>query len=270
MKKLYISLMICSLSIGALFAQLENLKSIAPPRAEFSVTPVDLGLTYTPNSAVAVWVESAEGTFINTLAIKTQIYKVHLIKWADAAGGTSGVDAITAATLTTYDKQTFAWNCRDKAGKVVQNGNYRFYIEMTQENSAGPGDPGAFTSVEFTKDDTSSTFTFNDQTYFKDMEVVYTAADPSNIIDEVEKSAESFTVYPNPFEGSAEVVIEGMENQSKVVKLYDLKGQLMFSRVLSNTENSFVLEIHDLPKGVFILEVANLFGEAKSQRIIHQ
>jgi hypothetical protein len=91
------------------------------------------------SNQLAVWVEDEKGNYICTIyATKftaTGGYKyrqVSLSEWTAKSNlkdlSKEEVDGFTGATQPA-GKQTLVWNCKDKTGKVVPNGNYVIRME---------------------------------------------------------------------------------------------------------------------------------------------
>jgi len=140
----------------------------------FKVRTEPFGGKYSPKNIGAVWVENAQGQFVKTLTVWAKKRIAHLIKWQAASGGNT-VDAVTSATVRSHQTHTATWNCTDVNGTVVPDGAYKIFVEFTEDNSSKAGKPpGKWTVLEFTKGGSSQTLTPADETYFKDMELVYT------------------------------------------------------------------------------------------------
>jgi flagellar hook assembly protein FlgD len=89
--------------------------------------------------------------FKRTLRLAGGTYKVHLVKWNQMSSGNT-IDAITGATLTSHQSHTAIWNGKDKNGNLLPDGNYKVYIEFTEDNSAQPTKPdGPWVAFPFTK-----------------------------------------------------------------------------------------------------------------------
>lgn len=92
--------------------------------------------TYAPNSdygtkhVLAVWLENTANpsVFIKTKA-KYGNEDDHLTSWI-AKSNYNLIDAVSAATLTTYGTITGSWNGTNFGGTVVPDGTYNLFIEM--------------------------------------------------------------------------------------------------------------------------------------------
>ncbi|MDQ7053423.1 MAG: DUF2271 domain-containing protein [candidate division KSB1 bacterium] len=145
-------------------------------RVTFRVTTTSYGGKYADKHVGAIWVEDAQNQFIKTLKVWAKKRIKHLVKWNAASNGNK-VDAITSATLRSHRSHEVTWNCTDVNGAVVSDGVYRIYVEFTEDNSAkSSGKPGKWMVVEFTKGPNDQTVNPPDKTYFKNIELIYTAS----------------------------------------------------------------------------------------------
>ena len=148
----------------------------------FTVTTLrDIGAEYDPRHVLAIWVTTPSGAFVKTLKKQAASREQYLRTWV-ANSARNVVDAITGATLGTHVTHTVAWNCRDTAGNIVPDGQYRIRVEFTSENAQGPLTPAAH--VEFTKGPSASNAAFPDVTNFTNMSIAYAP------------DLETFTVVP--------------------------------------------------------------------------
>ncbi len=93
------------------------------------------------SNQVAVWIETADGTFVKTLYVTGftgrggyERRPECLPLWRKAAGldgpPTADVDAVTQATQQP-GRQTLHWDCSDAAGNAVAPGKYVYKVEGT-------------------------------------------------------------------------------------------------------------------------------------------
>jgi hypothetical protein len=101
-----------------------------------------IGEHWQPENVGAVWIENASGTYIKTLERWAAIRSRSLYQWADHACATSWpeMDALSRATLPDHSSQhSVTWDGRDFMGKVVPDGAYKLFIEVTEtETNYGP------------------------------------------------------------------------------------------------------------------------------------
>src|SRR4051812_28273561 len=82
------------------------------------------GGQYMPKNVAAVWVETANGTFVKTIGRWANLRIQYLAQWR-AKAGTTDIDAVSGATRTSHDLALNAkWNLRDRSGNVMPDGNY--------------------------------------------------------------------------------------------------------------------------------------------------
>jgi hypothetical protein len=150
---------------------------VSPPGAPCSlavtVTTVSDHGSYSPENVGAIWIATSSGTFVKTLKVWGTIRISHLNAWNSAtasAGFTNRtVDAITGATLSSFQTHMVTWNCTDDTRTTVPDGAYRVYFETADSNSGGPN-----SYVDFTKGATAQTLSPPDATYFKSIKLVFT------------------------------------------------------------------------------------------------
>ncbi|MFQ5823035.1 MAG: DUF2271 domain-containing protein [bacterium] len=165
-----------------LVSQLISLNAVtgAEGTVTFQVRTVSYGGEYAEKNIGAIWVEDSQNKFVKTLNLWAAKRKGHLIKWNAASGG-NVVDAVTSATLRTHETHNVTWNGTDINGNRVPDGTYKILVEFTEDNSNKSGQPpGKWTSIEFSKGSSPQNITPANETYFKDMELVYAATNSTN------------------------------------------------------------------------------------------
>ena len=153
-------------------SQLEGAASGGGCSLSVSVTTVTDNGNYSPRNIGAIWIANGSGAFVKTLAAWAAQRIRHLTMWgsvtATAGLSRNTVDAVTGATLSMHETHNVSWNCTDTAGRIVPDGPYRVYLEMTDQNASGPN---AF--VAFKKAPMSQTLMPPDATYFKHLSLVF-------------------------------------------------------------------------------------------------
>ncbi len=187
----------------------------------FSVRTVSNGGEYTPEHVLAIWLETSSGTFVRTFKVRAadRIQKLFTWKIASAFNTT---DAITGATLTSHTTHSITWNCRNLSNVLVPDGNYRIRVEFTEDDFQGP-----VANYSFTKNNTSQTINFPDQTYFKDVVLTY------NAITSVEKNDQisGMTVFPNPFYDNINLIAGNDGSREFSLQIFDSNGSLLYSQI---------------------------------------
>jgi len=107
---------------------------------------VEISFSYTKQSGYssnqfAVWIENSNGDFIKTIYATNFTAKggwekraTSLPEWVKKSGlaklSKTEIDTFSGATPAAGDLK-YTWNCTDKAGKRVADGEYKFFIEGT-------------------------------------------------------------------------------------------------------------------------------------------
>ncbi len=144
-----------------------------PCSVAVTVTTVSDHGTYSPENVGAIWIAQSSGTWVKTLKVWGTIRVGNLRAWNSAtasAGYTNRVvDAITGASLSSFQTHMVTWNCTDDTKTVVPDGAYRVYFETADSNGGGPN-----SFVDFTKGAAAQTLSPPDATYFKSIKLVFT------------------------------------------------------------------------------------------------
>ena len=149
--------------------------------ATFSVRTRSTGDEYENRHIIAIWVTDSSGNFVKTLMAFAESRRTHLNRWQAASDpdyDVTGVpDALTGATISSHQTHVVTWDCRDRSGVVVPDGDYRLRVEMTAKNSSGPATP--IDAIHFTKGPAAVSFspssvTYNSRIVFTDMSFAYT------------------------------------------------------------------------------------------------
>jgi len=190
----------------------------------FSVETEPTYTGFSPKHVLAIWVESDAGTFEKTLKLRADKRKQYLYTWNNKSAGNT-TDAITGATLSTHTSHTVTWDCTDKSGQLVPDGDYKIVVEFTSEHAQGP-----MVSVSFTKSGDEVILSPSNTKYFINMDLVFTPADTTgnqstDILYEKSTSA-LFSVYPNPSSGILNLSWNAPENGPVEIQLYDMAMRL--------------------------------------------
>ena len=111
-----------------------------------SFTTVSPKGKYSPRNIGAIWITDANGAYVKTLTVWAGKRAKYLTKWISSSGGDK-VDAVTSATLSSHGTRQGVWNCTDKAGQALGNGDYFLNAELTDRDGSGP-----YMKVPFTFD----------------------------------------------------------------------------------------------------------------------
>lgn len=143
-----------------------------------------IGAHWQPANVGAVWIEDAAGTYIKTIERWAAIRSRSLYQWADHACTTAWpeMDAVAIATLPDHNSpHADMWDGKDFHGKVVPDGAYKLFIEVTEtETNYGP-----LGVVDFQKNGTASMVQPPDTQAFVGLTLTYTpsAASPDATAD---------------------------------------------------------------------------------------
>lgn len=164
--------------IVLLFIPVLTFSQATPGTVSFTITTIDNEKKFSPDNVLAIWVENDGGKFVKTLQVQAARRKPHLYTWNTESGGNT-VDAISGPTLHSHTPHTVIWNCKDTTGTVVKDGQYQIVTEYTDEHAQGP-----IMKVAFTKGTKTIKLVPAKQTFFMDINLVYT---PGNTTDNSSK-----------------------------------------------------------------------------------
>jgi flagellar hook assembly protein FlgD len=144
----------------------------------FTVRTVSYNGNYAPNNSGAIWITNASNQFIKTIKVWAIPYRYTLVKWiASSQNNTTG--AITGASLTSHQTHTITWNGTNASNTQVADGDYKVNIEFTEHN-ATTNNPGKYKTITFTKSSEPIDVMPANDTYFRDMHLVWTPTPPAN------------------------------------------------------------------------------------------
>lgn len=135
----------------------------------FAVRTVTANGNFSPRHVLAIWVEDADG-FVLTRKLNADRRKQYLYTWNGTSGG-DVTDATTGATLSSHQSHSVSWDCRDKDGALVPDGEYTVYAEFTEAHAQGP-----LKTLSFTKGPVAIELTPADEANFKDMSLQFEPA----------------------------------------------------------------------------------------------
>lgn len=99
---------------------------------------------YEPKNCVMMWIQKQDKTYIKTILKKAAKRIQHCTLWNSISKG--DVDGLTGATRSNHDDTlTGIWDCTDQDGNPVENGDYEFWVEMTENNATGKSSFGSIT-----------------------------------------------------------------------------------------------------------------------------
>jgi flagellar hook assembly protein FlgD len=150
----------------------------------------------------------------------------HLMKWNEMTNGDYTNAVITGASPTVHTLWEVNWDCLDRFGEAIPDGNYKIYAEFTEDNSALIPVNGPWTMVEFTKGNQAQTVTPSENQFFQDLSLVYTPAGTSADPHETGNSAiTKLDNFPNPFNPETTISYSLSNASNVLMEMYNLKGQ---------------------------------------------
>ncbi len=190
-----------------------------PGTVDVSVTTLPNGIDFSPKHVLAIWIEDGSGNFIKTLKLNADKRKEYLYTWNNKSSGNT-TDATTGATLGSHTTHSVSWNCTNTSGVVVDDGNYSLRVEYTSEHAQGP-----ITSIGFSKAADELTFQPTDETYFIDMDLVYTPESTSGISNN--SISYNLSAYPVPATEQLFIDITLPSSRQTSIKIYQSDMRLV-------------------------------------------
>ncbi len=102
-----------------------------------------------------------------TRKLRAEKRKQYLYTWNSNSGG-DVTDANTGATLSSHQTHTVTWDCTDKDGTIVADGEYKVYVEFTEAHEQGP-----LRMIAFTKGPEAVSLSPDDDANFKDQTLLF-------------------------------------------------------------------------------------------------
>lgn len=195
---------------------------------DFQVRTTSYNGAYAPAHCLAIWVCDGNDIFVRTLVIRAWAYIQHLVKWNQMTNGNDENALITGASPTVHTTWNVNWDCRDRFGDMIPDGNYKIYVEFTEDNSTLIPFNGPWTMVEFTKSSEAQTITPASDQFFQDLFLEYNPSETSSFPEEITNSViTNIDNYPNPFNPSTEIRFQLSDgnDQDAEIEIYNLKGQ---------------------------------------------
>jgi hypothetical protein len=191
-----------------------------PGTVRFTVTTVDNYKKYSPDHVLAIWVETGTGNFVKTLQLQAGKRIQHLYTWNAKSLGNK-VDAISGPTLSDHGSHTVVWNCKDTTETVVKDGQYQIVTEYTDEHSQGP-----LQTITFTKGPKAIKLNPAKQSFFIDMNLVYTPDNATGSMKSKEQDYDLTILHASLLKGLA-LKVNVPEQQHLEIGLYNPKGKLV-------------------------------------------
>jgi hypothetical protein len=184
----------------------------------FTVRTVTDNGPFSPKHVLAIWVKNSSGEYIRTMKLMAQQRKQYLYSWI-ASSNQDIVNAVTGPTLTNHQTHVISWNCTDNNGNILPDGEYQFWIEYTDQHAQGP-----ISNFTFNKSTSSIHTDYTDETYFKDLSIVY---EPVLTSTNGLKTNEA-KVYQDPSSRSVYFSIPTVRAENALLQIYSDDGKKIF------------------------------------------
>jgi len=214
----------------------------------FKVTTNTASGQYAPSHVLAVWITNDAGTFQKSLKVMAAVRKQYLYKWKTANPSQNVTDATTGATLNSHQTHTVAWNCKNVSNTVVADGNYKVWVEFTENDAQGP-----YNSYSFTKGLTPDTISFTNATNFVNVQIIYT---PAVIGIEDQPGVANVLKFPGQHMFGFSVPSQIAENAQ--LQIFDLNGKQVYVTASYRDEGSnrlFYWNADAQPEGLYIYRI---------------
>jgi len=249
-KKILFFLLFTCLSVAFLKTQSQTTGTL-----NFSVLMTEPSGGFNNKLVLAIWLEdSATGNFIKT-KMRYAVARVQYLNTWIAKSGQNVVDATTGAT-TSPGTFSIIWNGTDVSGNVVPDGNYKVWIQYSDQNVNGPTK-----YCTFTKGPTAiSGKTFPNSGNCTNMVLSWTPTSTS--INKIVSENNPLQVYPNPSHDKVTVNFHLKKDNYVTVVVFNAKGQIVeyllknkladigVNTVVWNNSQSF-----KAPKGIYFIKV---------------
>jgi len=211
--KVSIVLMVLS---GSVFTTVNSQNTSCNVTVQFTTISEDVG--FAPKHVLAVWVESGTNQFIKSLKVMADKRIQYLYTWNVESNGNK-VDAVTGATKTSHSGETVTWNGKDVNQTIVPDGEYKIFVEFTEEHAQGP-----VLIIPFTKKTNDSDSIFADEDNYSNISIAY-AVTGSTAIDKTTANSINFGIYPNPVTHESVIGIKVEKETNARLSIYSLTGQ---------------------------------------------
>jgi hypothetical protein len=179
---------------------------------------------------------------------------------ADFENETIGTSKITAKniSLSLLDKSkdpssSYVWKTKDAQNKIVSNSlATTFDLDRTINSTVKSFDSLCLEVSNFFNTGKRSQIC-------KELKF-------SSSIDNINNTTFDVNVYPNPFNGIANVSIKGSNSKFASVKVIAQNGQEVFNGNMTNLNSDFPIDLSHLSKGIYILNI-ELDGQINSKKI---
>jgi hypothetical protein len=219
---------------------------------KISFTPTEInGAHYSPNHIFAVWIKDSNNNYIKTLMIYAGTRKSYLYTWKSSSGG-DVTDAITGATVSSFNSYTITWNLKDYKNNNVTGSSFKLCMEMTSDHVQGP-----YREIDFSTLGGDFTTIPADGENFKNITLTYTAGTTGT--GTTFQTENYLKIFPNPSTGYLYADIRLEQSSETIISVYNLNNRLMFKKILKLEEGLNHLDLSEqaqwLASGNYLLLV---------------
>lgn len=234
----------------AIFTGFNDVQAQTSGTLTFTINPVSHTGSYGAKHVVAVWIESASGTFIKTkLKYSSSKNYDHLGTWTSKSSQNT-VDATSGATLTSYNPLSFSWDGTNVSNTNVADGEYKIWIELAWDKSLTTGK--TVTSYTFTKGTTVSHLTPANTSLFTDVTIDWV---PLNTGIENSSRPQNIRVFPNPTKGLVYVEMKSIEADCRV-QVLNSAGTILFEyHVSKGTSANKSIDLSKYSDGLYLVNI---------------
>lgn len=240
------------LIIVLLFVSSISLLSQSKGELDVTFTTTEKGGEYAPRHVIAVWVEDDYGNFVKTLMAYADMRMTHLNTWeaitTSVGSAFNTVDAVTGATQYVHEQRSCTWDGSNFQDVDVEDGKYKVFMELTDENRTGN-----VSSFTFTKGGSSQQLTPEDVPSFKKISINWTPEEAASL---AAKDYMGWQIFPNPSTG----VFQTKSKEDLNMKVWNVSGELV------DEQRGVNLNLSAQPDGLYILNVSD--GEKSSVELI--
>jgi hypothetical protein len=206
--------------------------------------------TWGTKHVLAVWLENTANpsVFIKTKA-KYGNEDDHLTSWT-AKSGKSLVDAVTGATLSSYNTISVLWNGTNTAGTVVPDGTYKVFVEMGW--GSNKTNDHAVTSFTFTKGTTAQHVMPAGTTNYTSPMIDWTPL--ATLVDATE-NFDNECVYPNPTTGIININFS-RELKNASLQVVNAEGKaVLIERAVNIPVGSKLIDLSQYQNGLYFITI---------------
>lgn len=202
--------------------------------------------------ALAIWIENTQtpSVFIKTKA-KYGNDDDHLTSWS-AKSGRNLVDAVTGATLGSYEVRSIIWDGTDVSKKVVPDGTYNVFIEMGWGKDKVA--QHAVSSFSFTKSANSVQLTPAGNNNYSNISIKWT---PTVTLSQTLENSGIAEVYPNPASGLVKLDVKRAIPQAKI-QVENSLGSAVFTKQLEKNFTGILnIDLTAFANGIYFVKIVS-------------